>query len=84
MVIGGEGSSYHPFELVAKAPPSPPDSDELAKVIGTDLSPQLHAATPRPTGRLLYLGYQRIYEIYEVDDEDFAFDLVNRTIRPVG
>ena len=82
LVIGGEGFSHRPFELVAKAPPSAPDPDELAKVIGTDLSPELHEATARPTGRLVYLGYQRVYEIYEIDDQDFAFDLVNRTIRP--
>ena len=82
LVIGGEGSSYHPFELVAQAPPSSPDSDELSKVIENDLSPQLHKVTPRSTGRLFYLGYRGIYEIYEIAGEDFAFDLVDRTIRP--
>ena len=78
LIMGGETFSYQPLELVAVAPWKAPNGSELSQATTRDLD---STDQPKPSDKLLYLGYQRMFEVYEVGGQEVAFDLVNRTMR---
>ena len=88
LIVGSQDFSYRPLELVPLAPLDAPDSDELSDAIDRDLDldeetgPTGHTGEPIHSDKLLYIGYQRKYELYEIDGSEFAFDLVDRSIMP--
>ena len=82
IVVGGEDFSYQPLELVPAAHREAPDATELAKVIERDLDRETYSGQPTSSDKLLYLGYYRKFELYEIGGQEVAFHLDERMMVP--
>ena len=82
IVVGDEDFSYRPFELVPVAHRGAPNATELATVIQRDLDRTTYTGQPTFSNKLLYLGYHRKFELYEIGGQEVAFHLDERMIMP--
>ena len=78
IVVGNQDFSYQPLELVSRVPLQSPTATELSEAVERDFQPS--RSDPVSSDKTLYLGYQKQYELYEVDSQEVAFHLEDRTL----
>ncbi|UCH51983.1 MAG: hypothetical protein JSV54_04380 [Chloroflexota bacterium] len=73
ITVGSSDYGYPMFEAADVPPPSIPSADEVKSTLKRDLGLDV-ASVGRPA-RLLYLGFDNIFAVYQADGQEVAVDL---------
>ena len=82
IVVGGEDFSYQPLSWFRLHTERLRTQLNLPKVIERDLDRETYSGQPTSSDKLLYLGYYRKFELYEIGGQEVAFHLDERMMVP--
>lgn len=82
VLVGSAAYGYPVFEAGEAAPPSIPSTSEVVSILGEDST--LEAKSIAGPTRLLYLGYDHLYVVYNVGQRAVAVNLVYKYAVPVS
>jgi hypothetical protein len=74
MIVGSSAYGYPVFEAADCPPPSIPSADEVKSTLGRDLGLKV-AKIGNPT-RLLYLGFDNLFAVYQAGRQEVVVNLV--------
>lgn len=82
VIVGSSAYGYPVFEAGEAAPPSIPSADEVKSTLERDLGLKVQEIG-KPT-RLLYLGWNNLFAVYQADRQEVAMNLLFDRATPVA